>query len=941
MKLTKLILTATLSFICAGKLFAYPFLNGDAASIALGQKAFSVSSINSTSGKSLQTPSAIAAGKGRIYVCDTDNNRVLWWSETAFFSGKDAEGVLGQADMEQTYANRGGAASASTLYEPKALALDSAGNVWVSDTQNHRIVMYATPTANGQPAALVLGQADFLSNSANRNGSADADTLYLPLSLTSDPSGNLWVSDAANQRVLRYDAPHSNGQSASIALGKANFSDTASNSASATTTGRVDGLALDSSGALWVSDYSHHRILRYDPPFATGQAATLVLGQTSFTEGTFGTATEKMYYPYRLAFDNDGFLWVSDTNNNRMLKFSPPFSTGKKATLIFGQDDFYSAGSNHGLVRTSAIGFSIPLGITFHEGKLLIADSANNRILRWPVPAAAADFVAGQKDFTSSGKNRVSANSSYAPSDIALSTTTGRIYITDRLNNRILWWDNADALSTGQAAAGVLGQADFTDSAANRGGNTPSPSGLSNPFSVCLDGNGNLWVADYGNHRVLRYAAPHASGQAADIVLGQAAFDSGDPNRGGTPATNTLYNPTHVSVDQTNSLWVADRNNNRVLKFTPPFANGQAAALVLGQPSMTSSTGNNGGISASSLLRPFSAVPDGKGNVWVADSRNYRLLEYVDPRTNGQAAALVIGQADFTSGNVLTISPSTLNTPSDIAFTESGELWVTDTGYNRILRFTAPYVNGATADLVLGQIDFIRSTIELPAIKSGLTSPYGIAVSSFGAIWVADSTNNRTLRFNGLTRTAINPYAGSVSSTSATIAWTACGASAYTTLLAGTSDYSVRIASAAQTENTGTFQNLQAGATYYFAVKISTEPDAAYAYNRLSVVLPQTTQIVTPPPPPAETTPVTSLQIYPNPFCPPRQQLTIDGLPSGTAINIYTLSGELARSLDCYGGGKISWDGRNGGGKTVAAGIYIALIKTPAGTVKRKLAVLK
>lgn len=940
MRITKFISTATLSFICAGKLLAFPFSNGDAASIALGQKGLSVSGINTASGKSLHTPSAIATGKGRVYACDTDNNRVLWWSETAFFSGKDAEGVLGQADMEQTYANRGGSASASTLSGPKALALDSAGNVWVADTQNHRVLLYLMPTTNGQPAALVLGQADFLSNSANRNGTADAGTLYLPLSLVSDDSGNLWVSDAANQRILRYDAPHSNGQNASLVLGKANFSDVASYSASAATTGRVDGLALDSSGALWAADYYNHRILRYNPPFSSGQAAALVLGQTSFTERTFSTDENKLYYPYRLSFDTSGFLWVSDTNNNRILKFSPPFSTGQSATLVLGQDDFLSAGTNHGSGSPSAAGFNAPLGLTFHGGNLLVADSANNRILRWPVPSAAADFVAGQKDFTSSGKNRVTASGSYSPTDIALSTVTGRIYIADRRNNRILWWNNADNLSTGQAADGVLGQADFTDSSTNRGENTPSASGLSDPFSVCLDGPGNIWVADYGNHRVLRYSSPHSSGQAADIVLGQGDFISGDPNRGGTTGTDTLYNPTHVSVDKAGSLWVTDRNNNRVLKFTPPFSNGQAAALVLGQPDMNASTGNNGGISASSLLRPFSAVPDGEGNIWVADSRNYRLLAYTAPNANGQAAATVLGQPDFNSGTVQTIGAGTLNIPSDIAVTETGELWVSDTGYNRILRFSAPYANGKAADLVLGQMDFIRSYMAIPADKAGLAEPYGIAVSSFGAVWVADSGDNRTLRFNGLTRTAISPYAKSVSSTSATIAWTPCGAEAYTTLLAGTSDYTVQLASASKTENSGTFQNLQAGATYYFAVKISTEPDSAFSYNRLSLTLPKTPQDIVIPPT-STTLQATSLQIYPNPFCPLRQQLTIDGLPSGAAIRIYTLSGELARTLDCQSGGKTSWDGRNSGGRTVAAGIYIALIKTPEGTVKRKLAVLK
>lgn len=938
MSYCKSLIAATCIF-WAGNLAAYPLSNGSEASAVIGQPDFNSSSINSVSGKSLYTPSDLTAASGRIYVCDTENNRILWWNEADFFLGKEAAGTLGQTDSVRNEANRNGTPTAATLNKPRAVTVDTNGNVWVADTQNHRILKFSMPTTSGQAAELVLGQADFYSNLPNRGNLPGAETLQTPLSLRTDAAGNLWVSDSGNRRVLRYNTPSVNGSSASVVLGNNSFTDTASHSPSDIFTGKTDGLAFDSSGALWVADYGNHRVLRFDPPFSSGQRASLVLGQTSFTTRTSGAGARKFNYPYRLVFDGYGFLWISDTQNNRLLKFIPPFSNGQSALTNAGQDDFESTGPDRSTSRTSPGGISSPLGVAFISTKLLVADSRNNRILRWSEPYAAADMVIGQQDFYSAGENRVTEDRMYFPSDVALSTVTGRVFAVDRKNNRILWWNNHEAVIAGQAADGVLGQADLTHSATNRGGSGASASGLSDPMSVCLDGDGNLWTADYGNHRVLRYRAPLSSGQSADIVLGQSDFTSSDPNRGQTVDASTLYNPTHVAADTSGSIWVADRNNNRVLKFMPPFSSGQNAALVLGQSGMNGSSANNGGISAASLNLPFAAVPDNSGNLWVSDTRNNRILMYPSPAANGQQATLQIGQPDFLSSATATVSRTSFYNPVDIAINDSGELWISDMGNNRLLRFSAPAAPGATAGLVLGQNDFVSNNAGTPSSATGFTQPYGIATDGFGTLWVADSTNNRLLRFNGRTRTPLSPQATELSTTSATVSWKASGAVSYNAVLGEGTDYRIKIASAPQSGNSITYQNLQMGGTYYFTVKISSEPDAAYDRNGLTLVLPQSPA----PPivPPTATQNTSGIQLYPNPFSPGSQKITIEGLLPGAGVSIYTISGELVRYIDGTGGGKTIWDGRNETGKTVAAGIYIAILKTAQGTRKRKIAVLK
>src|ERR1019366_6191132 len=83
----------------------------------------------------------------------------------------------------------------------------------------------------------------------------------------------------------------------------------------------AEGLAFDGSGNLWVVDSANYRILEYVPPFATGMNASLVIGQANFTSNGFATTSTGLNFSYFIAFDNSGDLWLTDTDNNRVLKF--------------------------------------------------------------------------------------------------------------------------------------------------------------------------------------------------------------------------------------------------------------------------------------------------------------------------------------------------------------------------------------------------------------------------------------------------------------------------------------------------------------------------------------------------------------------------------------------------------------------------------------------
>ena len=133
----------------------------------------------------------------------------------------------------------------------------------------------------------------------------------------------------------------------------------------------------------------------------------------------------------------------------------------------------------------------------------------------------------------------------------------------------------------------------------------------------------------------------------ADHVIGQPDFISNPSNNGGVSA-HSLYTPCGATLNAQGNLFVADANNNRVLEYNTPLSSG-AANRVFGQPDFSSRTSNNAGLSAKSLAHPSDVALDAQGNLLLADSGNNRVLEYDTPLTSDTTADRVFGQPDFNS----------------------------------------------------------------------------------------------------------------------------------------------------------------------------------------------------------------------------------------------------------------------------------------------------
>ena len=348
----------------------------------------------------------------------------------------------------------------------------------------------------------------------------------------------------------------------------------------------------------------------------------------------------------------------------------------------------------------------------------------------------AAAVVLGQPDFVSSAAG-VSAGSLNFPSGVA-ADASGNIWVVDHSNFRVLRFDAP--LTNGKPAAIVIGQPDLTSNAQNNGGITARS--LGGPDAVAVDAAGNLWIADGGaNGRVLRYSPPFSTFMNASLVLGAPNFTSITPG----PTQATVGLPTGLAFDPSGNVWVADWNHHRVLRFDAPFTNGEPASVVLGQTDFTS-TAAPSPPTASSLNRPQSVAVDASGNIWVADELNYRALKYTAPISNGQSASTVIGQAVFTSNAPPSMPTATsLSVPRGIAFDGAGHLWITDRG--RVLEYEPPFTNGQAATVVLGQPDFTSLAAPTPPTATSSSFPFGSVAFSGRTLWVADHDNNRVLAY--------------------------------------------------------------------------------------------------------------------------------------------------------------------------------------------------
>jgi len=298
--------------------------NGENAEAVFGQVNFSGTD-RGTTATALDFPVGLHVdGNGRLWVADSRNNRVLMFEGASMLPGFGSvpDRVFGQPDFSTVSPGT----TARKMNNPSHAIVDAEDNLWVADSSNHRVLKFpnVSSLASGGAAMVVLGQGDFTSSTYGTNEAK----MTGPARLAADGAGNLWVADVSNNRVLRFDdaAALGNQAAASGVLGQPDFT-TGDYGSTAQGMGIPYGLLIDPAGTLFVSDNNNSRVLIFKSAAAkaNGAAADGVIGQRDLTSGSIPLSPSGRSFdgPTSLAIDVSGRLWVADQRNHRILGFSP------------------------------------------------------------------------------------------------------------------------------------------------------------------------------------------------------------------------------------------------------------------------------------------------------------------------------------------------------------------------------------------------------------------------------------------------------------------------------------------------------------------------------------------------------------------------------------------------------------------------------------------
>lgn len=402
-------------------------------------------------------------------------------------------------------------------------------------TITFNVEVFKQTYSNFESAKIVVGQVDF--NTINTN----ASQVNAPGSNSSAVSakGVLAVGSQTMNRVLIWNSvPDADGQPANIVVGQTNFTNTGVGTTNRTLR-NPDGVAFSPDGnKLIVADAMNHRILIWNTvPTSNNQPANVVIGQTNFTNRTSGTADNKFNRPTDVQVTPSGKMIVTDRNNNRVLIFNTiPTSNNASADVVIGQTNFAN-----GLPATSSTRLRLPWNTSIApDGKLLIADNDNNRVLIYnDIPTsngAAADVVIGQNNFDTNNTGNSSTQINYI-AGVTVSPT-GMVALADYSNNRVLIY-NSVPTSNGTAADVVLGQSNFNQNLEfnNGAGGVGSPTNrnMSQPYGINFDLNERLFLNGRAMNRLMIFG--ETPNQASDLSVTFAGDN-------GTPCVNGLVSYT-------------------------------------------------------------------------------------------------------------------------------------------------------------------------------------------------------------------------------------------------------------------------------------------------------------------------------------------------------------------------------------------------------------
>ena len=335
----------------------------------------------------MYAPRGVWLDDEHLVVCDTGNHRILIWNDPENLSSHgDADVVLGQPDFTTEGAQAGGRGPDGGLRLPTGVLVHD-GRLVVADAWNHRILIWNdVPTSSDRAPDVVLGQSDSTSVDENRGGGCDTRSFYWPFGIAM-VGGRFHVADTGNRRVLVWDGLPEPDDEPAVVLGQATGAVRDENRGElGPDSFRWPHSIAGTDSLVVVADAGNHRVLGWQPAPTADGPADFVLGQTDFVTGSefpyIPQTPMSMRFPYAVDIDDDTMV-VADTANNRILVWDTvPTQSTTPADRVLGQPDFASNGENR-WDAVAADTFCWPYGLSLHRGRLAVTDSGNNRVTVW------------------------------------------------------------------------------------------------------------------------------------------------------------------------------------------------------------------------------------------------------------------------------------------------------------------------------------------------------------------------------------------------------------------------------------------------------------------------------------------------------------------------------------------------------------------------------
>jgi uncharacterized protein (TIGR03437 family) len=603
----------------------------------------------------LSQPEGLALdGAGNLYIADPDSHRVRRVTPGGIITTVAGIGHAG-------FRGDAGPAAQARLNAPYGVAADAQGNIYIADTYNHRI-RRVTPAGEIRTIAGTGAKG-----SSGDSGLASAASLATPRNVALDAAGNLYISEFDGHRVRRISP---DGIIATVAgTGVAGFN--ADGIATAAQISSPAGLAADPAGAIYITDVANARVRRlrdgmlitvYGPlrtangsryPAAPAGVACDRWGNVFVAERETGMVLRLMpsgdvvpvaapngllWSPRDVTADATGLLYVS--GDRRVRKLVP-----NGGLINFAGDGTFGFGGDHGPAAEAR--FHHPRGIARdRNGELYIADAGNQRV-RHVDGAGFVQTVAGGGTAAQDGAIALHA-ALKEPTAVGFDSA-GNLLIGDTGTHRL-------RRLTGNVIAAVAGNGQI-GMGLNAG---PALSiSLKQPGKFALDRAGSIYLADTGNHRVIKVTT---SGVASVFAGNGVPGYSGD---GGLAMHAHLHSPAAVAVDEADVVYIADTGNQRVRRVNVEGI----ISTVIGEGAA--------GAGDARLDGPCALAMDGSALV-MADSTTVR-------RWSGDTLETIAGSGglgfDGDGGPAL---EAKLNYPCGLATDADGRIWIADSGNHRI-----------------------------------------------------------------------------------------------------------------------------------------------------------------------------------------------------------------------------------------------------------------